>query len=111
MFYNNFGVPGIGPDQLKEKISAGEDFYLLDVRTPAENLAQAIAGSHLIPLQELAYRIDELPKDKEIIVYCRVGNRSTYAALFLARQGYQVINLEGGIVAWNTATKNSAVMA
>jgi len=103
MFYNSFGVDSIGPDQLIEKINSREDFYLLDVRTPAENAAQAITGSHLIPLQELGYRMHELPKNKEIVVYCRVGNRSAYASAFLAKQGYKVKNLEGGILLWNTA--------
>ena len=111
MFFNSFGAENIGPDQLNDKMSAGEKIYLLDVRTPAENAAQAIAGSHLIPLQELGYRLHELPKNKEIVVYCRVGNRSAYAGAFLARQGYNVKNLEGGIVAWNTAARNSTVTA
>lgn len=103
MFYNSFEVDNIGPDQLNEKMRSREDFYLLDVRTPAESAAQAIAGAHLIPLQELGYRMHELPKNKEIVVYCRVGNRSAYASALLARQGYKVKNLEGGILLWNTA--------
>ncbi len=111
MFYNNMGIENIGPEQLNEKIRSGEHFYLLDVRTPAENAAQAIAGSHLIPLQELGYRLNELPKDKEIVVYCRVGNRSAYAGAYLARLGYTVKNLEGGIAAWASAAKHSAVPA
>jgi rhodanese-related sulfurtransferase len=111
MFYNSTGVENIGPDQLHEKIASGEDFFLLDVRTPAENAAQAIKGSYLIPLQELGHRVHELPEDKEIIVYCRVGSRSAYAGAYLARQGYKVKNLEGGIMLWNMAGNVSTTRA
>jgi rhodanese-related sulfurtransferase len=47
--------------------------------------------------------MNELPKDKEIVVYCRIGNRSAYACSYLARMGYNVKNLEGGIILWNRA--------
>ncbi len=101
MFFNNIGCQNIGPDDLLNKIEASEDFLLLDVRTPQENAAQAIEGSYLIPLQELGHRLNELPKKKEIVVYCRVGNRSAHACSFLSRMGYTVKNLEGGIMTWN----------
>ena len=108
MFFNSLGIENIGPDQLNEKMQSGEDFLLLDVRTPLENTAEAIKESYLIPLQELSYRIHELPRDKEIVVYCKVGNRSAYACAFLSRQGYKVKNLEGGIVLWNMLRTVSA---
>lgn len=101
MFFNSNPSRNIGTEELDEKIKSGDDFLLLDVRTPQENAAQAIEGSYLIPLQELGYRMDELPKNKEIVVYCRVGNRSAYACSYLARMGYKVKNLEGGIMTWN----------
>jgi phage shock protein E len=103
MFFNNSGCKNIGANTLNKKIKAGEDFFLLDVRTPQENTAQAIEGSYLVPLQELGYRIEELPKNKEIVVYCRTGNRSAYACAYLAKAGYNVKNLEGGIVTWNVS--------
>ena len=102
MFFRSQGFDTIGPRELNNKIKAGEDFLLLDVRTPQENASEAIAGSYLIPVQELGSRVKELPKDKEIVVYCRVGNRSAYASAHLARLGYNVKNLEGGIVVWNS---------
>lgn len=101
MYFNSQGYQNIGPEGLIERMTSGEDFFLLDVRTPAEYAAKAIEGAHLIPLQELGSRMDELPKDKEIVVYCRVGNRSAYAAAYLGRIGYNVKNLEGGIMQWN----------
>ena len=103
MFFQSRGFDTIGPDELNRKIASGEDFVLLDVRTPQENASEAIAGSYLIPVQELGSRVKELPKDKEIVVYCRVGNRSAYAGAHLAQLGYNVKNLEGGILAWNSA--------
>jgi rhodanese-related sulfurtransferase len=111
MFYNNSGIENISPDQLNEKRKSREDFFLLDVRTPAEHAQQAIPGSNLIPLQEIGYRMRDLPKDKEIVVYCRVGNRSAAASSFLARQGYNVKNLEGGIMLWNMAGNVSTTRA
>jgi len=101
MFFNTCSCQNIGPEELTEKIESGEDFFLLDVRTRTEHAEQAIEGSSLIPLQELGFRIDELPRDKDIVVYCRVGNRSAYACAHLARMGYNVKNLEGGIMLWN----------
>jgi rhodanese-related sulfurtransferase len=111
MFFNSTGCKNIRPDELNKKLNAGEDFLLLDVRTPPENAAQAIKGSYLLPLQELGYRIDELPKNKEIVVYCRVGNRSAYACSHLARMGYKVKNLEGGIMSWNMLEQASMIRA
>ena len=102
MFYNRAEVVNTNSDQLHEKMRIGEDLFLLDVRTQAENAVLAIPGSHLIPIQELGRRLHEIPKHKEIIVYCRNGNRSAYASVFLASHGYKVKNLEGGIRLWNT---------
>ena len=101
MFLRSQGCTNIGPNELGDMIKAGSDFLLLDVRTPQEHAAQAIKGSYLLPLQELGYRVSELPRDKEIIVYCRVGNRSAYACSYLSQLGYKVKNLEGGIMVWN----------
>jgi rhodanese-related sulfurtransferase len=100
MFFNSTGCKNIKPDELNKKMNAGEDFLLLDVRTPQENASQAIQGSYLLPLQELGYRIDELPKNKEIVVYCRVGNEGL-CLLISCAMGYKVKNLEGGILTWN----------
>jgi phage shock protein E len=100
MFFNNYGFKNISPDELQDKFDRNEDIFLLDVRTPMEHAAQAIEGSYLLPVQELNFRANELPKNKEIVVYCRVGNRSAFAAAYLSRMGYSVKNLEGGIQSW-----------
>ena len=111
MFFNTYSCQNIGPEELTEKMKSGEDFFLLDVRTPTEHATQAIEGSSLIPLQELGHRMRDLPRDKEIVVYCRVGNRSSAASSFLVRHGYNVKNLEGGIMLWNMSGNVSMTRA
>jgi rhodanese-related sulfurtransferase len=101
MFFQTSGFENITAADLREKMDKGGDFLLLDVRTPAEHAEDAIEGSRLLPVQELSFRVKELPRNKEIVAYCRVGNRSAFAATYLARLGYTVKNLEGGIMTWN----------
>ena len=101
MVFNNYQCSNISPDDLNRMLDSGKDIFLLDVRTVQEYAEQMIANSKLIPIQELAQRLGELPRDKEIVIYCRVGNRSAYACAFLASRGYNVKNLEGGILLWN----------
>jgi rhodanese-related sulfurtransferase len=105
MFFSTPPYRNIDAEELQDKIDRREDFLLLDVRTPQEHAADAIRGSYLLPVQELAYRAGELPKNKEIVAYCRVGNRSAYAAAYLARLGFKVKNLEGGIESWNRSRR------
>ena len=74
---------------------------LLDVRTPAE-VAKGLASEAAVnvPLQELPQRLSEVPKDKDLLVYCRSGKRSMAASKFLVENGYtRVFNVEGGILA------------
>jgi phage shock protein E len=111
MFFNSMGCKNIGPEDLDDMMREQKDFLLLDVRTPQENAAQAIEGSRLIPLQDLGNRVSELPRDKEIVVYCRVGNRSAYACSYLSKLGFKVKNLEGGIMLWNMAGNVSLAKA
>ena len=88
--------------ELKRKIDAKDDFYLLDVREPNEFKIGRIPGSTLIPLGEVPQRYQEIPKDKEIVVHCKMGARSAKAAAFLRQQGFSnVKNLKGGILDWS----------
>lgn len=60
-----------------------------------------IDGAHLIPIDKLMARIDEIPRDRALLVYCAVGSRSTSVSDYLVKRGYgQVYNLQGGIWAW-----------
>jgi rhodanese-related sulfurtransferase len=74
---------------------------LIDVRTGAEVARGVIAGARHVELQTLPQRLNELPKDQTLVVYCQSGGRSAQAANFLAGQGFgPVYNLAGGILAW-----------
>ena len=73
--------------ELKRKIDAKEDFFLLDVREPNEFQIGRIPGSTLIPLGEVPQRVGEIPRDKEIIVHCKMGGRSAKAADYPAPAG------------------------
>jgi rhodanese-related sulfurtransferase len=86
-----------------EKIKSSRNVLLLDVRTAQERKVSMIKGSFHIPVHEIGTRIGELNKfkDKEIICYCRTGNRSVTAASKLKKHGFNSANLLGGINAWN----------
>ncbi|MFI5186626.1 MAG: rhodanese-like domain-containing protein [Chitinophagales bacterium] len=90
-------------EKLKERMDAGEDLHLVDVREPFEN-ADFNIGGILLPLGLIrSMQIDDIEelKDKEVIFYCRSGNRSGQAAMFLEAMGFQnTKNLVGGMLAW-----------
>ncbi len=74
-----------------------KDLYLLDVRSKDENALGKIAGSINIPIEELRKRINEVPKDKKVVVYCAVGQRGYLSCRILMQNGYEnVYNLTGG---------------
>jgi len=86
---------------LKKRIDAGDDVFILDVREPNEYQICRIPGAVLIPLGELPRRYAELPKDKDIVAHCKMGGRSAKAAEFLQSVGFKrVKNLRGGILDW-----------
>jgi rhodanese-related sulfurtransferase len=89
---------------LKKKIDAKEDFIFIDVREPHE-YEEANIEARLIPLATIPDHLDELQNtDKEIIIHCRSGARSGQAQAFLLNNGCKnVINVEGGILAWKQA--------
>ncbi len=100
-----FDITNITAEEVKQKIERKEDIVLLDVRTVGEFNGSLghIPGALLIPLNELRNRVSELDslKEKQIIVYCRSGNRSRYATEYLSQQGFDALNMLGGIKAWN----------
>jgi NADPH-dependent 2,4-dienoyl-CoA reductase/sulfur reductase-like enzyme/rhodanese-related sulfurtransferase len=73
---------------------------LLDVRRPDECAEGSIPGAAHIPLNELRQRLDELPRDREIIAFCHSGQRSYYAARILGQHGFRVRNLTGAYRTW-----------
>ena len=93
------GVPQISVAELKRRRDAGEQPFVLDVREPWE-FQVANLGGHLIPQGELPARLGELDKSQPIVVQCKSGGRSQNMAELLQKQGFQVENLAGGILAW-----------
>ncbi len=78
--------------------------FILDVRTPEEWNEFHISGATLIPLDQLEMRLNEVPKDKEVVVVCRSGNRSKVGRDALKAAGYtQVTSMAGGLNAWKAA--------
>jgi len=87
---------------LKIRIDRGDSFVLVDVREPHEFQIGRIPNARLIPLGELAKRIDELSVADDIVVHCKSGVRSAKAMDFLKQSGFKrVKNLKGGILAWS----------
>ncbi|HTO55347.1 MAG TPA: molybdopterin-synthase adenylyltransferase MoeB [Myxococcota bacterium] len=96
-------VPEIGPRALAERLSAGQELLLLDVREPFEAEIASIPGARLVPLGELEGRLGELDpwRTRDVVVHCRSGGRSRRACDLLRSKGFEsVSNLAGGIEAW-----------
>jgi sulfur-carrier protein adenylyltransferase/sulfurtransferase len=94
------GIPQVTVKELKQRLDAGEDVFVLDVREPYEYQIANI-GAKLIPQNDVPKRLDEIDRNREIVVQCRSGQRSQRIAEYLAQQGYpNVKNLAGGILAW-----------
>jgi adenylyltransferase/sulfurtransferase len=91
----------IAPLALKARLDRGDDLVLLDVREPHETHICNLDGSTLIPLGDVPRRLEEIDRDRDLVVYCRSGVRSLRAVMFLRRQGFErAVNLTGGILRW-----------
>ena len=87
-----------------EAAAAGREPVIVDVRAPGERQQKRIPGSVGIPLNHLVERTQELPSDRQILVHCAGGYRSSIAASLLQRHGFaQVGEIAGGIAAWDAA--------
>ncbi|MHA4810517.1 rhodanese-like domain-containing protein [Flavitalea flava] len=99
----------ISVEELKSRIDAGEPLNLLDVREPGEH-AEFNIGGILLPLGKVqTMQTDDIEdwKDKEVICYCRSGNRSGQACLILETAGFtNVTNVSGGMLAWQDRIGN-----
>jgi rhodanese-related sulfurtransferase len=94
-------VPSVPVDQLPDGA------VLLDVREPDEWVAGHIGGAVHVPMNTVPSRLadapDSLPTDAPIVVVCKVGARSAQVAAWLRSQGYDALNLDGGMLAWARA--------
>ena len=94
-------VKNLDSNELAQWLQKEVPPHLIDVRTPQEMAQAAIPNGKPLPLNLLPLRMNEVPKDEEVVFYCRTGARSAQACMYLAQQGYDnVYNLHGGIVNW-----------
>lgn len=75
--------------------------YIIDVREPDEVARARVDGAVHIPLGSLVARLGEVPRDRTVYLMCAVGGRSAQATQFLAAQGVDAVNIDGGITAWH----------
>ncbi len=89
--------------ELSEKLRAGDDIQLIDVREPDEHAFAKIEGAKLIPLGQVVSRMNEIEPGRETVVHCKGGVRSAKAIEALQQAGFdgELINLTGGIAAWS----------
>ncbi|MGM9983572.1 MAG: rhodanese-like domain-containing protein [Fibrobacter intestinalis] len=87
-------------DKAIEMYKSKKGALFVDVRTPDEVSQGTVSGSINIPLQQIQARFAELPKDKDLLIFCRSGRRSQAASEFLTSQGYtRIYNVDGGFLA------------
>src|SRR5262245_495047 len=96
-------IQEISATDLKQKMEAGENIQLIDVRQPEEYAFAKIDGAKLIPLGELLNRMAEIDESRETILQCKSGMRSARGVEALQRAGFkgELKNLRGGITAWS----------
>lgn len=109
-FCNPVQDEDITPAQLSERLNAGETPLLVDVREIDEWNSGHLRGAQLISLRELPQKLDTLPRDREIVLYCRSGGRSALAKQLLKSAGFKSVrNMLGGMIRWATEGDPSRV--
>jgi NADPH-dependent 2,4-dienoyl-CoA reductase/sulfur reductase-like enzyme/rhodanese-related sulfurtransferase len=98
-------LDGIGasldPVVVQEMLLNGDELLLLDVRSPAEHAEVRIPGAVLLPLGALRERLEELPRDRQIVPFCKLSLRGYEAQLILQAAGFEAVRfMEGGILGW-----------
>ncbi len=92
------------PDAYQLVKAADKNTMFLDVRTPGEYQSGHVPHAKLIPVQTLANRLNEVPKDKKVIVYCESGVRAGRAAELLVSQGYtNILSMKASMRGWRSA--------
>ncbi len=91
----------MSPCEAYQRLQQGEDLFLLDVRSPAEHDEIRIPGATLIPLGALRTRLDEIPKDRIVVPFCKVSLRGFEAQVILQQAGFtNICYMEGGVLGW-----------
>ena len=94
-------VAEITPTEFVARREKGESLTLLDVREDWELGVASVPDVVHIPMGEVADRLGELDREREVVVLCRSGRRSLQVANFLQQNGFRAVNLAGGILAWS----------
>ena len=101
MFQRLFGRPSVASVSVQEaRDRHGTGALIVDVREADEWVQGHIPGARHVPLSRFTQLLPTLPKDRDMLVICRSGNRSTRAATALHQAGYTVANVSGGMIAW-----------
>lgn len=95
----------ITAEEVRKNLEEGKDLNLVDVREDEEVAEGKIPGAKHIPLGSIEERKAEFDQNKEYIMVCRSGGRSGKATQFLQDHGYNVINMEGGMLSWEGKTE------
>lgn len=95
------GELDLEPQALCEMLARGEKMFLLDCREPWEHEAARIEGATLIPMRELAARLEQIPRDRPVVVYCHQGQRSLAVVMWMRGAGIEARTLSGGIDRWS----------
>ncbi|MGG5252608.1 rhodanese-like domain-containing protein [Neobacillus sp. SM06] len=98
-------IKTITPEELRKKLEAGEKLELVDVREYDEVEQGMIPGAKHIPMGDIPAKLDQFDKNKEYIFICRSSARSGNVCHYLHNQGYNVVNMVGGMMNWTGETK------
>lgn len=91
-------IPEVACDEVRALADSGA--VVLDVREPDEWRAGHVAGALWIPMGEVGARHEEVPRDRQVVVICRSGGRSSRVVAELVQAGYDAVNAGGGMKAW-----------
>lgn len=94
-------IKEIDSQDLHSRYSGNDDFVLIDIRSAGEIERGMIPDSEHLPMHLIPLKLNDLPRNKELILYCHSGARSYHACKFLLQNGFEnAINLKGGILGW-----------
>ena len=98
----------VTPTEYLDSLAGRPDTLLLDVREDWEVAIATLPGATHIPMGQIPDRLAELPRDATIVVYCKAGSRSATVARYLEDRGFaRVVNLAGGVLAWQATVDGS----
>ena len=97
------GTARITPAEAADVLASSNPPIVVDIRAPKELAKGRIGGSLNLPLNHLRERLDELPPDRRVLVHCAGGYRSSIAAGLMQQRGLDVLELAGGMAAWEAA--------